>query len=67
MRAITLMLLAPLSLMLMSCTTSPENDFCTLAKPIYLEKTDKVSEATKLEVEEHFKVGQKACGWEIAH
>ena len=46
--------------------TSPDNSFCTLAKPIYFDKTDKVSEDTKREVYEHFVLGEKLCGWSPA-
>lgn len=42
---------------------SPDNSFCTIAKPIYFDRTDKVSEATKREVYEHFEIGKKLCGW----
>lgn len=47
--------------------TSPENSFCDKAKPIYLDKADKLSEETKREIYEHFKVGEDLCGWQPLH
>lgn len=55
-------------------TISPGSDspceqkpaFCDMAHPIYLDKTDVVSQTTKRELLDHFVVGQKLCGWDRA-
>lgn len=46
-------------------TTNPvvEPDYCATAKPIYISKTDVISDATAREILEHNLTGQKLCGW----
>lgn len=48
------------------CQKSPETDFCQLAHPIYLDKTDRLTQDTKREVLSHFETGHVLCGWPYA-
>jgi hypothetical protein len=38
-------------------------DFCAIAKPIYVTKTDVFADATAQQILQHNKTGQKLCGW----
>lgn len=60
----------PATLLLTACVTdgpapsaAPPDTFCAIAKPIYFDKTDKVSVRTELAVIEHDVTGQNLCGW----
>lgn len=45
-------------------TTNPvEPDYCATAKPIFVSKSDVISDATAREILEHNLTGQKLCGW----
>ena len=59
------MLLASLSLI--ACETSgpaTSQAFCGIAKPIYLDKGDEVSDRTARAVVGHNEVGARLCGWQ---
>ena len=38
-------------------------DFCATAKPIFISRTDEISDATAREILAHNLTGQKLCGW----
>lgn len=38
-------------------------DFCATAKPIYVSKSDVISDATAKEILAHNLTGRKLCGW----
>lgn len=57
--------------LLMSCATSGcatkieavAPDFCATAKPIYISRTDVLTDATAREILEHNETGRNLCGW----
>jgi hypothetical protein len=58
------MLLATLTLT--ACGTNGQGSsqaFCTAAKPIYFDKSDKVSKTTERAIIAHNEVGAKLCQW----
>lgn len=38
-------------------------DFCATASPIYIDKTDQISDGTAREILKHNMTGRKLCGW----
>jgi type IV pilus biogenesis protein CpaD/CtpE len=43
--------------------TPAEPDFCATARPIYISKTDSISDATARQVLTHNLTGARLCGW----
>ena len=56
-----LILMIPL---LTSCEKGGLDSFCTLAKPIYLDKADKLTPPTQREILSHDETGHSYCGWD---
>lgn len=55
-----LCLLMPLAA---SCTATPQNEFCVVAKDIRISKRDVLTDGTVRKILEHRRKGQKLCGW----
>lgn len=61
----TMWLLLVIPLLMTGCVNGQENDtFCQLAKPIYLEKQDKLTPNTARIILSHDETGRIYCGWE---
>jgi hypothetical protein len=56
-------MLCPLLMLAASCTATPQNDFCLIAKDIRISKRDVLTDATVLKILEHRRKGQELCGW----
>ena len=44
-------------------TKSVAPDYCATARPIYISRTDVISDATAREILEHNETGRNLCGW----
>jgi hypothetical protein len=56
----------PAMLMLTACETSgqgPSQAFCSIAKPTYLSKDDKLTPATQRKIIGDNEIGAKLCNW----
>ena len=53
--------------MLQSCSNrtgqSPINDYCMLAKPIYISSGDQLTDPTARQILDHDQTGHKLCNW----
>lgn len=57
---LTLCLMTPF---LTACATSGQNNYCQLARPIYLDKKDSLTINTQREILKHDEKGAELCGW----
>lgn len=48
---------------MMKPAATPAPDFCATAKPIYVSKTDEISDMTARAILTHNLTGRKLCGW----
>jgi hypothetical protein len=53
-----------LGLLLSACATGGrETDFCIIAQPVLVSKTDTLTEETARQILAHNEVGRALCGW----
>lgn len=67
-RVVSLLAVLLISCAVSGCETMMKNnpaaaDFCATAKPIFVSRSDEISDATAREILTHNLTGQKLCGW----
>lgn len=64
--SVGLMLLASLSGCSFATSGPVPNEFCQVAKPIYFDPADRMTERTELAIIAHNEKGAALCGWQGA-
>lgn len=60
---IRMLLLCATATLLSSCIKSGEDNYCALARPIYTQCADALTDETARQIFDHDSVGGDKCGW----